>query len=68
MTHKYNIGDIIHDNRFNEYYLIMDIELDDLFQVPSYLLKSIYGSKEKTLHGYFEIRGIDRSNEYALVA
>jgi len=68
MNPKYNIGDIIHDNRFNEYYLIVDIESDDLFGVPSYLLNRIYGSSKNTLQGYFEIRGVDRSNEYTLVA
>ena len=68
MNPKYSIGDIIHDNRFNEYYLIVSIEPDDLFGVSSYLLNRIYGSSKNTLQGYFEIRGVDRSNEYTLVA
>lgn len=66
---KYQVGDIIHDKRFDEYYLIVDIGTDDLFGARSYLLSRINGSGyKKNIQAYYEVRGVDRSNEYTLVA
>lgn len=67
MNHKYNIGDIIHDNRFDEYHLIVSIEPDDLFGVSSYLLKRIYGNKMNR-QAYYQVSAVDRSNEITFVA
>lgn len=72
MSHKYNIGDIIFDNRFKDYLLVINIGPDELFGVQSYLLARIYGNN--TLASllkdqyYSEVRAVDRSNEFTLVA
>ena len=47
MGTKYQIGDIIHNLFLEEYCLVMDIERDSLFDVPSYLVHSMTNDKNK---------------------